>query len=123
MTTNAFFFNITNHPSGLWSDGQLAAARAYGEVVDQPFPVVDETCDEMDVARLAGEYVDKLYALSGGQHFVVHVMGEMTLTFALVTRLKALSVRCLASTTCRDVALLPDGTKQVSFHFCRFRVY
>jgi hypothetical protein len=33
----------------------------------------------------------------------VHLMGEMTFTFALVRKLQAAGIRCVASTTARDV--------------------
>ena len=30
--------NLSNHPKETWQEKQLQAARAYGELVDLPFP-------------------------------------------------------------------------------------
>ena len=116
--------NLSNHPSSKWNSEQTEAAnRLYGEIVDLPFPQVDPNGDEAYVARLVDEYAGKVLQLAGKQPVTVHLMGEMTFTYALVQLLKARGIRCLASTTSRDVVMLPDGTKQVAFHFCQFREY
>lgn len=117
------FVNLSNHPSSAWSDSQLAAAHKYGDIVELPFPVVDELWDSQEVDRMAKLYMDKVHSLSGPNNCVVHVMGEMTFTYKLVTMLKKDGYRCVASTTKRDVVLLPDGSKNVKFLFCRFREY
>ena len=59
--------NLTNHPSVRWSDKQKAAAKVYGEIVDMPFPVIDEAGDEKYIATLADEYLNKIVNLSDTQ--------------------------------------------------------
>ena len=50
-------------------------------------------------------------------------MGEMTLTYKIVQRLKANDIVCLASSTDRIVEDVSDGEKLVKFDFVRFREY
>jgi hypothetical protein len=52
----------------------------------------------------------------------VHLMGEMTFTFRLVTMLQAAGIPCIASTTHRTVEER-DGKKIVQFEFVQFRPY
>ena len=117
------FINFSNHPSSSWSEEQLAAAREFGEIQDLPFPNIDENLDEACIDSLTDDYLEKIKEMSGGEPCIVHIMGEMTFTYSLVNKLKAEGYTCLASTTKRDVVVLPDGSKQVRFHFCRFRKY
>ena len=88
-----------------------------------PFPAINETMSEPGIETMADQYLLKILGLSDGKSCTVHIMGEMTFTFSLVNKLKAMGVTCVASTTRRDVVVLPDGSKQVRFHFCRFRKY
>lgn len=120
---NNLFINFSNHPSEKWPSEQLEAAKKYGEVIDLPFPTVNETATEEMIAELADTCLKKIYEVSDGHLCVVHIMGEMTLTFLMVTQLKAAGYTCVASTTARNVEILPDGTKQVRFQFCKFRKY
>ncbi len=128
------FINFSNHPSDGWSEGQLAAARELGgRLVDVAFPVVPPEAGEAEVEALAEDFTDRILAMPDEQHdgsletdeacLVVHVMGELTLTHAVVSRLLDVGVRCVASTTCRDVDILPDGSKVSRFRFVRFRNY
>ena len=115
--------NLTNHPSALWSEEQKKAAERYGEIIDLPFPAVDATGDETNIASLADEYVQKLKDLANGRDVTVHLMGEMTLTFALVRRLQTNGIRCVASTTQRIVTETEPNHKEVIFQFIKFRRY
>lgn len=115
------FVNLTNHPSLAWSDGQRQAALQYGEILDLPFPVIDPAASTEEVKALADKTVDAIKQLDGSP--VVHVMGEMTFTYAIVARLKALGITCVASTTERDTVVAPDGRKITTFKFVRFREY
>lgn len=113
--------NLTNHPSVNWSDTQIQAADIYGEIIDMPFPIIDPKMSATEVNELAEEYVDKIqetYGISA----TVHIMGEMTFTYAVVSRLKALGIKCLASTTERIVTE-QDGKKISEFRFVQFREY
>ncbi len=114
--------NLTNHPSSRWCEKQKAAAEVYGEIVDLPFPVIDETGDETYIKELVEEYFQRIMKLSEGREVFVHLMGEMTFSFALVALLLRNGVVCLASTTKRIVKTDAMGTnKEVVFQFERFR--
>lgn len=116
--------NLTNHPSSRWSDKQKAAAEVYGEIVDMPFPVIDEAGDEKYIATLADEYWNKIVNLSDTQSVVVHLMGEQTFSYALIKRLRERGITCVASTTKRIVKEEVPGKKsEVIFQFERFRAY
>ena len=112
------FLNLSNHPSANWSEKQLAAAG--GNVVDMPFPQVDPDGDEAYIENLANEYLDKILKI--GNIEAVHVMGEMNLTFSLVTKLKAKGIKCVASTTKRET-VEENGVKVSKFKFVKFRNY
>lgn len=118
------FVNLSNHPSADWSEEQKRAARAFGEIVDVPFPSVPSSCNDRKMAKLAkkavGAVVDVAYPAS---EVTVHVVGEITLTYRLVSMLKARGIRCLASTSERKVNDLGDGEKVSLFHFVSFREY
>ena len=117
------FINLSNHSSGKWSEAQIEAAKQYGGIIDMPFPLVDPKGDEDYIAGLADEYCQKVLELADGNPVIVHLMGEMTLTFVLVTRLKAKGLVCLASTTERIVTEEAPGVKTNVFRFARFRKY
>ncbi len=116
------FVNFSNHPTSKWGKKQLGAAQQYGEVEDFPFPVVSPEMNEDGVHRLADKYVEQLLKLFGAK-ITVHIMGEMTFTFMVVTRLKEMGIRCVASTTERKTYYSDDGTKLSEFSFVKFREY
>lgn len=115
------FINLSNHPSEGWSEEQLATAQKYGEIVDIHFPNIEPTFTSSMVNSLAENMVDTINAL--GKDIVVHIMGEMTFTYAVVSRLKPLGITCLASTTERNTIIAPDGKKISEFKFVQFREY
>ena len=115
------FINLTNHPSFGWSKEQLEAAQQYGEIVDLSFPVVEPGFTSKDVNELADVAVEGILDLDATP--VVHVMGEMTFTYAVVSRLKARGITCLASTTERNTIMTADGKKISEFKFVQFREY
>ena len=118
------FINLSNHPSTNWSAEQKdTAEQLYGEIVDLPFPVVDPAGDEEYIASLADEYCRKILDLSDGMPVTVHLMGEMTLTFALIQRLQIVGILCVASTTERVTNETPDGRKESFFKFIQYRKY
>lgn len=123
MDMSSLFINFSNHPSCHWGDVQRAAAEKYGEICDLPFPVVDGQSSEEEVSHLADNFVAKIVLMGKPERITVHIMGEMTFTFMVVTRLKELGVRCVASTTERKVTYTSDGVKQTEFSFVRFREY
>jgi len=115
------FVNLSNHPSEGWDDAQLSAAQRYGEVVDIHFPNVEPAFSSELVNSMAELVVNTLTAFDSD--ITVHIMGEMTFTYAVVSRLKALGITCLASTTERSTVILPDGRKVSEFKFVQFREY
>lgn len=119
----SLFINYSNHPSSDWSKKQLASAREYGEIVDIPFRSVAPEADSAELERIASEELTKILDAAAGKNAVVHLMGEMTLTYILVRKLKASGIRCVASTTARSVVENADGTRTSDFDFVRFRDY
>ena len=119
------FINLTNHPSDTWGADQLAAAEPLGRVVDILFPMVSPDATTDEVHQLADQLVaDVLLTAEAAQAtMTVHVMGEHTLTHALVVRLKEKGIKCVASTSERNTIMLPDGKKVSEFKFTQFREY
>lgn len=115
------FVNLSNHPSGGWSEEQLSAAKEYGEIVDIHFPNIEPSFTSTMVNSLADDIIKTITSI--GKDFVVHIMGEMTFTYAVVSRLKTLGITCLASTTERNTVITPDGKKVSEFKFVQFREY
>lgn len=115
--------NLTNHPSSQWDEAQLVAAREYGEVIDMPFPAVDEQGDEEYIAALSDEYMDKVMKYAAHHTITVHLMGELTFCYALLDRLRQQGITVVASTSKRIVTDEAEGKKIVTFCFERFRRY
>ena len=118
------FLNFTNHPSSGWLKEQYAAALEYGEIIDIQFPNIAPSLTSAMISDLADEAVNTITTF--GKDIIVHIMGEMTFTYAVVSRLKALGITCVASTTIRDpekVIITPDGKKISEFKFVQFREY
>ena len=115
--------NRSNHPSQYWGNRQREAARCYGDVVDLPFPVVAPDADSQELQTLVQDSVQEILSMGDANSITVHIMGEMTFTFMVVTRLKELGIRCVASTTERKVTYTSDGVKQTEFSFVQFREY
>lgn len=118
------FINLSNHPSANWSEEQKnAAEQLAGPIVDIPFPAVDPYASEDVVSSIADNYCQIVLETACGQDsLIVHLMGEMTLTFALVQRLHTFGITCVASTTKR-VTAEDDGVKTSVFKFVKFRKY
>ncbi len=114
--------NLSNHPSTAWPESQKAAAQEqFGEIEDWAFPNISPHATAEEVAQLAEDYFRRI-AQATPRPRAVHLMGEMTFTFALVRRLLAAGVRCIASTTERDV-VEQEGVKTSRFRFVQFRDY
>lgn len=118
------FVNLSNHPSVDWSEEQKKAALAYGGIIDVPFPSVPSSCSDKVMQKLADKAVGAVgKAAYPAREVTVHVMGEMTLTYRIVNKLKARGIRCLASTSDRVANDLGNGEKISQFHFVEFREY
>ena len=103
---------------------QTTAALAFGEeLVDMPFPTIDPEWDEARISDLVDEYVHLIVDAGRGYASVtVHLMGEFTFCYALVHRLSAVGIRCVASCTRREVHSTDQGLVH-AFHFVQFRAY
>lgn len=118
------FVNLSNHPSVDWSEEQKKAALAYGGIIDVPFPSVPSSCSDKAMQKLADKAIGAVTkAAYPAREVTVHVMGEMTLTYRIVNKLKARGIRCLASTSDRVASDIGNGEKISQFHFVEFREY
>lgn len=116
--------NLSNHPLDTWSKPQVDAALSeFGGILDFSFPNVEPDWDEGKIAQLADQISSEIIHYHGHEITAVHLMGEFTLTYALTQRFKEEGYTCVASTSKRIVEMLPDGSKNVKFEFCRFRRY
>ena len=118
------FINISNHPSSIWHENQIEAARHYGDIVDIPFPNILPQINTVEVKLVVDEYLQKIVALANGltETIVVHVMGESVFSFMLVAALLKKNYKVVASTTERVVSYEGD-VKRTEFKFVRFREY
>ena len=92
--------------------GATGSCTWFGEVTDLTFPQIAPSASAEEVAALAADYERQVLAMGSPADITVHLMGEQTFCFALLTRLLAANVRCVASCTVR-------GT----FEFEQFREY
>ena len=115
--------NLSNHPYERWSEAQKEAAKEYGEVRDMPFPAIDPEEDTEQIRKTADEYISEVVGLSAEYAVTVHLMGEMSFVVYAVSQLSERGIRCICSTSERDVDDLGGGEKKVAFHFKRFRDY
>ena len=123
QSSNSIFINLSNHPADKWSEAQREAARQYGELREIPFPNVEPEADAKALKKIVEETLRQVKEAAEGKTATVHVMGEMTLTYELVSKLKEVGIRCVASTTKRDVTENADGTRTCKFNFVKFREY
>ena len=123
MNNKRIFVNFTNHPSAGWEAPQREAAEAYGNIVDVPFPVVGENASEEEILNLCNQHLSKIRALGSPQNLTVHIMGEQSFCYAMISKLQAEGIRCVASSTERDAHVNDAGQKVSAFHFTRFRDY
>ena len=117
------FINFTNHISTEWSTAQMAAARAYGEIIDIPFPAVLSDASANDINAIADEYVDRIMQTNPK---AVMCQGEFTLTFAVFSKLKSRGITVVAACSERKkVEHVENGAthKTIVFEFKQFREY
>jgi len=120
--------NLSNHPSAKWQEKQKSLAlEKYGHIYDMNFPAVSPLFDKEEVQMLAKELLNKILFIFDTNRSdldvnAVHIQGEFTLVFNLVTLLKSNGVKCIASTSVRDVEEKSDK-KIITFKFKKFREY
>ena len=93
-----------------------------GEVVNIPFPEVSPYDGAEVISSKAKQFGQELINKIESDD-VIHIMGEHTFMFALVSYLLERGVRCVASTTSREVEYNETGDKISQFHFVSFRDY
>jgi hypothetical protein len=117
--------NLSNHPLEKWSEEQIKAAIKYGSIVDLSFPYVDPMWSSDKIFQKACLYEKKVIKLLASEYngsHAVHLMGELTLCFAILKRLQSRGILCIASTS--DRLVVENGnSKIVEFSFCQFREY
>lgn len=122
--TPPLLVNLSNHPYKDWSEDQKKAAKKYGDVQDMAFPEIDPAMKIDKIKKeIAAAQIDEIKNMCKERRVTVHIMGEMSYTFYVVSQLKAFGIRCICSTSERDTEDLGGGEKKVSFHFKRFRDY
>ena len=117
------FLNLTNHSHQSWDKEQLDSSSKYGNIVDIAFPSIAPDDDSTAINAIVEKYTNIIKEQTDYFNVTVHIMGEMTFTYAIVSRLKALGIKCLASTTERNTIITPDGKKLSDFKFVQFREY
>lgn len=120
MRKNNMLLNLSNHPSSQWSKAQLVAAEEYGDIIDLPFPAIDPSASEADIVALADIFYQQVKSLGGVEDLTIHLMGEFSFTYALLSRLRQEGYTCVVSTSARNV-VMRDDVKEVIFEFVRFR--
>ncbi len=122
--TPPLLVNLSNHPYKDWSEDQKKAAEKYGEVQDMAFPEIDPAMKIDKIKKeIAVAQIDEIKNMCKERRVTVHIMGEMSYTFYVVSQLKAFGIRCICSTSERDTEELGDGEKKTKFRFKRFRDY
>lgn len=118
--------NLSNHPIEQWSEKQLnIAKRKFKQIIDIPFPAINPADNSKRISDFAELYFIKcneLLKTSNDKNNAVHIMGELTFTYAMVKLLKMHSITCIASTTARNV-IQTKWHKSSLFEFVRFREY
>ncbi|MCF6242746.1 MAG: glycosyltransferase family 4 protein [Bacteroidales bacterium] len=113
--------NLTNHPLHKWDKAQQRLAEEiFGEIVDIQFPNISPDADEKHIEQLADKYLNKILSFKPD---AVHIQGEFTFTFRMVSLLKQRGIKCIASITERLMNENPDGSRTYQFRFVRFREY
>lgn len=113
--------NVSNHTFSEWTADQVEEAKkAYGDIIDIPFPHVPPDCSDSAIIQMARDIVVNCVKLARerGEPTAIHVMGEMTLTYALVRLFQQNGFECIASVTERKYKL--NG---IGFVFMGFRKY
>lgn len=125
--------NLSNHPSTKWSAKQKQMAiDEYGWIKDIAFPQIDPLATSSDIDRLAWDFaavcehefkVANIPVSAQAHNEAVHIMGELTFCYAIIGKLRERNIKCVASTTKRNVIEEKDGKKTLIFDFVQFRSY
>lgn len=118
------FVNFSNHNSAKWSEEQKVAAVGFLkdnrlEIIDIQFPEIDPVYSIDEIACHVDVYFKQIKNINPA---CVHIMGEQTFCFELISKLKEGGFTCVASTTKREVEE-KEGKKISNFQFVGFRSY
>lgn len=119
----SFFVNISNHPSDQWGEEQKKAASFYGTIVDYAFPNISPSQTAEEIGNLAYTIYLDIMNTYRDCNITIHLMGEFTMTYALLNRFVDAGIKCVASTTERIIKEFGDGRKESVFNFVQFREY
>ena len=121
---NSILVNFTNHPSGFWEKAQREEALKYGEIVDVPFPHVNEFADTQEISRLSQKYIEKIVEMKPA---AVVCQGEFCLSYQVIKQLKERNIKVMAACSKREAfeTKIEDGSivKTAVFRFVQFREY
>ena len=130
---NYIFINLSNHPTDKWSEAQKAAViNKYQpkQIIDIAFPPINPEWNLDRVRTLVHAYREEIinHLQDKDDYIILHIMGEMCFTHALVNMMSAYKVNCICSTTKRVVTTKYDDNgveigKETQFEFCKFRDY
>ena len=121
--------NLSNHPSEKWEKKQKSTANNnFGSITDLRFPAIDPSWDKEAVNKKVDEYFDKISSVldqcaNEPKPNAVHIQGEFTFVYQLVSLLKSSGIICVASTSTRNAVEVENGQKIVKFSFVQFRAY
>ena len=113
------FINFTNHPSSLWDEAQTQAAKAFGTVLDIPFPALAPNLTAEQIVALGDTFVTDIIS-----HHPAAVLcqGEFTLAFYVASKLKKQGITVLAACSERDTIMVGNEKRSI-FKFVQFREY
>lgn len=136
---HSVFFNVSNHPSTKWAEGQVKAVSTLFRnlnreaenvnIVDIPFPNISPEATPFDIQKKVDELFQEFFDYYDWDTdgVVLHIMGEMGFTFQAVTRAVGENLPVVHSTSERKTqeTVNADGTttKTSVFEFVQFRPY
>lgn len=115
--------NLSNHPYSVWDEKQREAAIKYGSCVDMDFPKVRPEMSSEELDKLIADYEQTILKYAADHIVTVHIMGEMTFCFGLISRLQAKGILCIASCAERNVEEQGNERIKSVYNFTRFREY
>lgn len=122
--TKKVFLNLSNHPVEMWDKTQRNAAKEYGDIEEKPFPNIPANTKIEDITKLAKKTAQEIFEVYNDEiDLTIHVMGELTFTYQIVSLLKGCGIRCVASCSERNVKELDNGERISLFKFSQFREY
>lgn len=121
------FINFTHEPSQFWIKEQVAAANAFGPIVDIPLPIIDPYETVERISELASDYVSHIQdelrnGPSGQKGHAILLAGEYTFLtrFLSLWRKMRPAQHIMMSAPVRIVCLVTGRVGDV-YKFVQFR--